>query len=1307
MNRPTPTEPNCKHKEAGSVTASRNALGRSMEGAPENLDDEAEADEERPSSILWERCIQQSIFVDISEDDSLHFSDLQPGSFNICLNQDSEVSESSIKISENTELDSSDEEDKEFAETSVTTSSGGSGTGSSSIKDSATHLSRTAGKTPMSSKRKQMWGYDDDPVNTSDEDQEDLPYDGDLIKQGYLNDAQRKTSDKEEQIMNNCENISEKTATDLNIMDSQLPNSGVDGPLVNSAGGKEWCTDQREPEEAVPTSNKPQHVRGTLISDLLLRHFTQEHLLNATMFIDAETLPDVSLMESLDDTVVSMVSQLVPRQEEAVSGLSNGNRDDGQEEDEVISGDGILETLEQGDVSGQLGPGSERSSGSESKRNSPELRHRSSSPQPANAEDSIQRCPLVRTRSFSELKYGQGQVHYPLPDFSKVAPKVKIPKASSAVRSVCPSPGILRAQSSPGMLAKSSASNMATMNVISRVLEDAIPPPEKLFFFREQEMCQGSVHHLQAEYDMLVTKNAEAENLIDQMRLGANIQARCEPSLQTSCSDKEEDIKGVGIDLCKFEDTERSTEPHQKGSDKDFAKVPEPSTAPPPKTKEQSEGEKMTSELMAIISQFGVKVAEFKNGVSTMSISIEEQQMVFKSITDAQDQLERNYMAKKEEHRALEMRSYMGIARNTGEFDPDKQVEGEIFRIGMLLEDVKEQIDTNVCQSFSPPPSTSTPAPPSPQPPLHEEMEPCFSTSVDECVQENGAGGDGQASAGSALNITGDSSISLQYSDTSLERLVYTLPTDEEEESLPAPTEDEDHGTLLASSVCSVTEDRLWDSVGPGLKQSLKSVCELSKRPLGGALSVSNGNTQDPLDQALSSVQKTVSPEIDSGFGSTDLSRPTSEQSQPQAHTQRLQLLLDHCSPLSMSGSDSEVSASLLQTTINTATIHRPKPLRITGTDQWLTRCQQDRPISCQDGGLNPLKEGATLASEQLTQLTREGRVSSFSRVPASVGTGTLPPSETQPHVCSCHNEAILTLQSEVANLKRELEERLSHLPHFSKQVAQLAQARPRQERRPKAQPRGHHRPSSSRCTKSNSGSLKVDDWISSDMDQSKSKGTDSGGSDLSGNLQKSLNSSTSGFLGPQRKSQISASTRDRQWSPELPLFDSTRDTSQRQAYRTSYLPPAKGMEDVYGKDREMTCSVQPLQRPLRQVNYASSCSLPAGFKVLEGQSHSVPVQRRCSTQSDSALLPGCVFLRRTPASPLCSPRPQSSKGKHRNSKDEDISRTLDKAIEAARSMKHTTERMAKSLSADLAKAELQRKLRGLYPLENIPDTKP
>uniref|UniRef100_A0AAV2JQ01 Uncharacterized protein n=1 Tax=Knipowitschia caucasica TaxID=637954 RepID=A0AAV2JQ01_KNICA len=71
-------------------------------------------------------------------------------------------------------------------------------------------------------------------------------------------------------------------------------------------------------------------------------------------------------------------------------------------------------------------------------------------------------------------------------------------------------------------------------------------------------------------------------------------------------------------------------------------------------------------------------------------------------LLEAQDQLERKYMCKKEEHRALEMQKYMGINRNIGNFDPDRLVEGGIFRLGMLLEEIKEMIDNNVRQQISP-----------------------------------------------------------------------------------------------------------------------------------------------------------------------------------------------------------------------------------------------------------------------------------------------------------------------------------------------------------------------------------------------------------------------------------------------------------------------------------------------------------------------------------------------------------------------------------------------------------------------------
>lgn len=82
---------------------------------------------------------------------------------------------------------------------------------------------------------------------------------------------------------------------------------------------------------------------------------------------------------------------------------------------------------------------------------------------------------------------------------------------------------------------------------------------------------------------------------------------------------------------------------------------------------------------------------------------------MLRSILEAQDQLERRYISKKEEHRALEMQNYRGLSRNTGTFDPNRHVEGDIFRIGMHLEDIKEMIDRNVCEQISPPCSSSTP----------------------------------------------------------------------------------------------------------------------------------------------------------------------------------------------------------------------------------------------------------------------------------------------------------------------------------------------------------------------------------------------------------------------------------------------------------------------------------------------------------------------------------------------------------------------------------------------------------------------
>lgn len=68
-----------------------------MEGHSEDLDEDVQ-EQDKPT-ILWERCIQQSIIMELSEDESLHLSDLE-SSLVLHLSQaESAASEASVHLS--------------------------------------------------------------------------------------------------------------------------------------------------------------------------------------------------------------------------------------------------------------------------------------------------------------------------------------------------------------------------------------------------------------------------------------------------------------------------------------------------------------------------------------------------------------------------------------------------------------------------------------------------------------------------------------------------------------------------------------------------------------------------------------------------------------------------------------------------------------------------------------------------------------------------------------------------------------------------------------------------------------------------------------------------------------------------------------------------------------------------------------------------------------------------------------------------------------------------------------------------------
>ncbi|XP_027141414.1 uncharacterized protein aknad1 isoform X4 [Larimichthys crocea] len=1304
-----------------------------MEGEPGESDEDVQGEER--STVLWEKCFQQSIFVDLSEDESLHLSDLE-NSLALHLSQaESAASEASIHLSGSAELSGLD----------VTSSESSSVSSQSErvvqSKSSILHVSAQRPNT-MQDEPPLNQAYEDPGQNTSDEDHDELPYDGDLASPYFNQTANTESSDGRETVhaspdvpdLPQC-NIKERDDIVEHLVSVECNAAKKAAALSQEDTNTKHDNffDAPKPSDFAPSCPCPADI-----NQLLVRHFSQEELQRSGRLIEAETLPEVSLLESMDDTVISWAPTLnrttlksnhsersACNSEINQSLCSNkksntASKNSTLEEEAERKIDHVTSVATESITSSSASTDSKQSSGDISAVDVVKQ-------EKAEEDDQVQRVPLVRTRSFSEMKYGQGQVHYPLPDFSKVAPKVKIPKAPSGQgRPVPQNPSTMhRAQSSPGML-----------EVISRVLEDSVQPSEKPYVFKDEEKTPPAlVHHLQAEYDKLLTKYAEAENLIDQMRLGTNTQPSSDLMLYLECDDNHHPQGNLPV----IEGSHLgSLTPHLPSSenfgDKEEttpqSNIKEVHTASSGQAEEgPSDGERMTAELRDIISQFMQKVEDFKLSVSIMSVSTAEQQIMLRSIMEAQDQLERKYISKKEEHRALEMQKYIGLSRNTGTFDPNRLVEGDIFRIGMHLEDIKEMIDKNVCEQISPPHSSSTPTSmkemlhakpsplcmhtPSPPPSLHEGLSAGFSIVgyKNEIWREE----EKEEEEVEASEVHGDDG--LQHSSRSQD-VPSIQRAEAEEERSSVLSEVIDHSNILAylsgassssrqrqqtpDSSCSTPDSVLNPVAECDLGDCVSLAVEVSSSSDAPRDSDTHSLSEPPLNTSSVS-QRIVSPETDSGFGSSYLNQSSSGSFQPNL-TESLQSQND-----ALSSSDSEGSCSNLQTAIHPAnptsqrwsSSHPSVQIQSSGAaaavERWVESTTKEPSVKLQGSEHSPPPR--LHMSEPLLSTTMDTD------------------ERGSPYSCSCNSEAILVLQSEVSRLKKDLEEGLVQLPHLAQKMDYLTSKyrQDRQERRSKTRPRSYHRPacnsvlkpSNSRQSVSNlnSSQVRVEDWISSDMDPSKSKGTDSGDTAGSDIMLQFHNSPVGSRKAPEFQHKLHGAQQSSRGSEGdvsgkttgLPSSVLNRAKEEASDSRDKQRSQKAIVESFYSKERWSLFSSPSLQKPLLQVSYASSSSLPASYKVREP-----PLQyhhRKRSTQSDTALLPSNVYFQGT-LSPISVPSKTGRKtGRHKGSKEEEMNRTLDQAIEVARSMKRTTDRMAKRLSDDLAKAQLPRKLHSMQPL--------
>ncbi|NXA59160.1 AKND1 protein, partial [Mohoua ochrocephala] len=104
-------------------------------------------------------------------------------------------------------------------------------------------------------------------------------------------------------------------------------------------------------------------------------------------------------------------------------------------------------------------------------------------------------------------------------------------------------------------------------------------------------------------------------------------------------------------------------------------------------------GEKMSQILKDQTEQLTKKVEDFSKHMTQETFFLQDKYLALNQLKRYLVALERNYLRAREEHHNLQLQNHKDKPVKLGEFDPDRRVEGGIFRLGMLLEDIQEQMD--------------------------------------------------------------------------------------------------------------------------------------------------------------------------------------------------------------------------------------------------------------------------------------------------------------------------------------------------------------------------------------------------------------------------------------------------------------------------------------------------------------------------------------------------------------------------------------------------------------------------------------
>ncbi|XP_032653637.1 microtubule organization protein AKNA [Chelonoidis abingdonii] len=484
------------------------------------------------------------------------------------------------------------------------------------------------------------------------------------------------------------------------------------------------------------------------LSRSLLHHLSVEDLENAPS-IDAETFPESSYTESMEDAPQTIFKATSAARARASHRLpvpadepSESSRLKATEAPPSLRHAGSQQQDRAQTLKKALSPALP----SKFSRQSRSLSPRGNTRKQAERSDLPKSGPARPSLAAAETsRYRRGQLNYPLPDLSKVEPRVKFPKDDQSYRPPRGRTLPMRARGSASPVVFKSPAEIVQEVLLSSAegsLQKCPTPsttmvPEE---FKSPQQATELVKQLQEDYHRLLTKYAEAENTIDRLRLRAKVSLYADPpkpSHSVHMGTMAHSSKVMAFSIPQIQTAEFSTTPAlalPAGLAEGPLSAPDDQAPSFPahssltsvagvdactSTEKLFPEDPLTQTLADQARKFEMQVESFEGLIQMGGLTPRDQLSGFARLKDAQDALERAYLQAREEYRLQQQ--CPGAARPLGDFDPDRVVEGEIFRLGMRLEELKDGID-RALQILIFPRSCSEPAlPPSCLPTLVSE----------------------------------------------------------------------------------------------------------------------------------------------------------------------------------------------------------------------------------------------------------------------------------------------------------------------------------------------------------------------------------------------------------------------------------------------------------------------------------------------------------------------------------------------------------------------------------------------------------